>query len=78
MARKLAFDKPLFTVVILLLGFGLVMVYSASAVSAEAARPSTLTPFLKQLMAAILGLIAMVAAMQFDYRHLRRPSLGPA
>ena len=31
MAKKLAFDKLLFTTVVLLLTFGLVMVYSASA-----------------------------------------------
>ena len=31
MAKKLAFDKVLFTTVLVLVGFGLVMVYSASA-----------------------------------------------
>lgn len=73
MAKKLAFDKSLFTVVLLLLGLGLVMVYSSSVVSPEAARPAPLTPFLKQLVAAVLGLVAMVAAMHLDYRSLRRP-----
>jgi len=71
-AKKLAFDKSLFTAVLLLLGLGLVMVYSASVVSAEAKPPSPLTPFLKQLVAAVLGLMAMVAVMHIDYRKLRR------
>ena len=35
MAKKLAFDKVLFTTVVLLLVFGLVMVYSASAALAR-------------------------------------------
>jgi len=30
-AKKLAFDRVLFTVIVLLVGLGLVMVYSASA-----------------------------------------------
>ena len=32
MAKKLAFDRILFTVIVVLVGFGLTMVYSASAV----------------------------------------------
>jgi cell division protein FtsW len=75
MAKKLAFDKSLFTVVLLLLGLGLVMVYSASVVSPEAARAAPLTPFVKQLVAAVLGLAAMVAVMHVEYRQLRRPWL---
>ncbi len=35
MAKKLAFDKVLFTTVALLVSFGLVMVYSASAALAR-------------------------------------------
>jgi len=72
MAKKLAFDKLLFTTVVLLLIFGLVMVYSASAAVARD-KGVTLNPFLvKQGAAAALGLVAMAAAMHFDYRRLRR------
>ena len=38
MAKKLAFDRVLFTTVMLLVGLGLVMVYSASAALARGAR----------------------------------------
>jgi len=72
MAKKLAFDKLLFTTVVLLLIFGLVMVYSASAAVARD-KGVTFNPFLvKQAAAAALGLVAMAAAMHFDYRRLRR------
>ncbi|HEX7183989.1 MAG TPA: putative lipid II flippase FtsW [Thermoanaerobaculia bacterium] len=75
MAKKLAVDKLLFTTVALLLSFGLVMVYSASA---ALARDSSLglNPFLlKQGGAAGLGLVLMLCLMHFDYRALRRPAV---
>ena len=75
MAKKLAFDKVLFTVVVLLVGLGLAMVFSASAAIARDAG-HRLNPFLvKQAMAALLGGGAMVAAMHFDYRRLRHPAV---
>lgn len=75
MAKKLAFDKVLFTTVTLLLAFGLVMVYSASAALARA-QPLAFNPFLlKQGVAAGLGLVLMVWLMVLDYRNLRRPAV---
>lgn len=79
MAKKLAFDRVLFGVVALAVGFGLVMVYSASAplarsgsgVDAGGANPYVV----KQSLAALLGLVAMGIAMHVDYRHLRRPAV---
>ena len=60
MAKKLAFDKVLFTVVLVLLAGGLVMVYSASMASGAAAPASGgMHPFVKQLIAAVIGLVAM-------------------
>jgi cell division protein FtsW len=77
MAKKRASDKVLFTVVVLLVAGGLVMVYSASAVVArsEGEGGGLLgNPFLvKQGAAAALGLVAMLCAMHFDYRHLKLP-----
>ena len=74
MAKKLAFDKVLFTTVTLLLAFGLVMVYSASAALARQQQPLTFNPFLvKQAVAAGLGLVLMIWLMYVDYRLLRRP-----
>jgi cell division protein FtsW len=73
MAKKLAFDKVLFTTVVLLVIFGLVMVYSASAAVARD-KGVTVNPFLvKQGIAAALGLVAMGLVMHVDYRRLRRP-----
>ncbi len=73
MARKLVFDRGLFATVLLLTGLGLVMVYSASAVLVRESRLSYNPLFVKQSIAALLGLAAMMAAMHVDYRLLRRP-----
>ncbi|MCH9650578.1 MAG: putative lipid II flippase FtsW [Deltaproteobacteria bacterium] len=72
MAKKLAFDKMLFTSVVALASFGLVMVYSASAAIARDLDPA-INPFLvKQTLAAGVGLIFMATAMHIDYQILRR------
>jgi cell division protein FtsW len=73
MAKKLAFDKVLFTTVVLLMFFGLVMVYSASA---ALSRDHGLGHFLiKQSLAAGLGLLLMGWLMHVDYRRLREPAV---
>lgn len=69
MAKKLAFDRVLFTSVAVLVGLGLAMVYSASAIVAGG-RPEG--PLLKQAVAAGIGLVGMLAAMHVDYRRLNR------
>lgn len=75
MAKKRAVDKWLFTTVVLLLGLGLVMVYSASSAVARE-KGVAVNPFLaKQAAAAVLGLVLMLALMHFDYRRLRRPAV---
>lgn len=74
MARKLAFDKTLFGVGVGLTLFGLVMIYSASAVIAMERFGSAHHFLLKQAMAAVIGIGGMVAAMHVDYRRLlKRP-----
>lgn len=80
MAKKLAVDKVLFTTVVLLLSFGLVMVFSASAALARSSSSGGgdggWNPFLiKQAVAAGLGLVLMITLMHLDYRHLRRPAV---
>ena len=71
MARKLVYDRILFTTVVLLTGLGLVMVYSASAAMARA-RGGVVSPFLvKQAVAAAIGFVAMGIVMHIDYRRLR-------
>jgi cell division protein FtsW len=72
MAKKLAFDKVLFAAIVLLVGFGLVMVYSASAGIAR--ESAGMNPFLvKQAVAAAIGLGLMLGVMHLDYRLLRQP-----
>ena len=79
MAKKLAHDKTLFTVVVLLVALGLVMVYSASAAlagtGASAGGPGGNPFLLKQVVAAGIGFVALLSAMHFDYRRLKRPAV---
>jgi cell division protein FtsW len=70
MARKLAFDKTLFAAGIGLSLFGLVMIYSSSAVVAMERFGSAHYFLARQAVAWILGIAAMCVAMQIDYRRL--------
>jgi cell division protein FtsW len=73
MAKKLAYDRVLFIAVIVLVGLGLTMVYSASAVFArDLGNPVNLF-LVKQGLAAFVGVVALWVAMHVDYRHFRRP-----
>ncbi len=53
-----------------LLGFGLVMIYSASSYNAFEEFEDTAYYLKKQLVAVIVGLVAMIVAANFDYRRL--------
>jgi cell division protein FtsW len=76
MARKLAFDKTLFGVGVGLTFFGLVMIYSASAVIAQERFGSAHYFLLRQGLAAALGFGAMLLTMHLDYRRLlKRPAV---
>jgi len=74
-AKKLVFDKVMFTTVVLLVGLGLVMVYSASAVVGGQSALGFNRIFLKQVLAVGLGGLAMLAVMHVDYRKYRRASI---
>ena len=58
-------------IVSILVSVGLVMVYSASAVMAQAQGLAPHHFLLRQMSGAVLGLIGLVAAAQIDYRRLR-------
>jgi cell division protein FtsW len=75
MAKKLSADGILFAVTIGLVFFGLVMLYSASAVVADAAHRSSYFFLIKQASWAAIGLLAMSILMRVDYRRLQRPVL---
>ncbi len=73
MAKKLAFDRVLFTALALLVAFGLVMVFSASA---PLSRGKDWNPlFVRQCVAAGIGLLAMGLLMHLPYRHLREQTV---
>ena len=71
MAKKLYPDKWLFAATVGLALFGVVMVYSASAVMALRDNGSQYHYVIKQGIWTCIGFIAMLAAMQFDYNRLR-------
>jgi cell division protein FtsW len=72
-AKRVGVDKWLFGVVLLLVLFGLVMVFSASAVMAKAESGSPYHYVAKQAMFALLGMIALTVLMRVDYRHYNNP-----
>jgi cell division protein FtsW len=74
-ARKLSSDATFFAVTVALLGFGLVMVWSASSALAQEQHGNPHYFVIKQGLWALLGLMAMVAAMRLDYRKLRQPAV---
>jgi cell division protein FtsW len=75
MAKRVSVDPWLFTVTMLLVFIGLVMVFSASAVMARERFGSEYAFLSKQLIWAIAGLIAMVITMRVDYRRYKHPAL---
>src|SRR5216683_991879 len=74
MAKRVSADRWLFTVTLLLVFVGLVMVFSASAVMAKERYGSGYTFVLRQLAWAATGLLAMVIAMRVDYRRYKHPA----
>jgi cell division protein FtsW len=75
MARKLYPDRWLFAATIGLALFGLVMVYSASAITAQKENGSQYYYVIKQAMWTGIGLAAMFFTMHLDYRWLRNRRL---
>lgn len=75
MAKRVSVDRWLFTVTMLLVFLGLVMVFSASAVMARERFGSPYAFLSKQLIWAAAGLVAMIVAMRVDYRRYKHPGL---
>jgi len=75
MARQLQTDKVLFGTVVVLLLFGLVMVYSASAVIAQEQYHTSYYYLVRQGIYAFLGLGLMAIMMNVDYRLLSKPTV---
>jgi cell division protein FtsW len=75
MARKLASDRILFVALVALSLFGLVMIYSASAVSAAQTAGNPYRFLIKQVAALALGGVAAFWISRVDYRLFARPLL---
>ena len=75
MARQLQTDKVLFGTIVVLLLFGLVMVFSASAVTAQQRFGSSYYFLFRQGIWAAIGLCLMAFMMNFDYRRLAKPTV---
>jgi cell division protein FtsW len=75
MAKRISVDRWLFTVTMLLVFVGLVMVFSASAVMARERFGSEYAFLSKQLLWALAGLASMVVTMRIDYRRYKHPAL---
>lgn len=75
MAKKLRMDWFLFTIAATLALFGVVMVYSASAMIAlrETEGVSQFTYFYKQFGFTLIGLVCMFAISRVDYRTYQKP-----
>src|ERR671923_879039 len=72
MPQKLQADKWLFSATVGLALFGVVMVYSASAVIALQENHSQFLYVIKQGVWTLLGFIAMFITMQVDYQRWNR------
>ncbi len=75
MAKRVSVDGWLFTVTLLLVFVGLVMVFSASAVMAKDRYGSGYYFLLRQMVWAVSGIIALVVAMKVDYRRYKHPAV---
>lgn len=75
MPKRLAYDRTLFVITLVLVTFGLVMVFSASALMSAEQFRSPYSFLLRQGAGAVLGLIALVVLMRLDYRKLREPAV---
>jgi cell division protein FtsW len=73
MARKLASDRVLFVSLVALSLFGLVMIYSASAVSSAQSGGNPYRFLIKQLLALALGGAAAFLISRLDYKIFGKP-----
>jgi cell division protein FtsW len=75
MPRRLENDRWLFGVTLALCLLGSVMIYSASAVTADQQYGRSYIFLLRQAAWLLLGLLGMFALMRTDYRRLREPAV---
>jgi cell division protein FtsW len=74
-ARKLSTDLVLLGVTLALLGFGWIMVWSASSALAQERYGSPYYFLVKQVAWGVIGLVGMGIALRLDYKSLRSPAV---
>jgi cell division protein FtsW len=74
-AKKLQPDRILFLITLALVGFGVVMVFSSSAIVAKEKFGDPNYFSSKQLFSAALGLAVMFVVMKIDYHKYRSPAV---
>ena len=75
MAKRVGVDKWLFGTVLLLVLFGLVTLFSASAVMAQQSTGSPYGYVGRQAGWAVLGMLTLTGLMQVDYRRYNNPKV---
>src|ERR1051326_6291896 len=70
--KRFWLDRPLMLVTLVLMGVGLVMVFSASAMMSEARFGSAYLFFRKQLVWDVIGICTMLGLMRVDYHYWQR------
>jgi cell division protein FtsW len=73
--KRLETDRWLFGVTVVLCLLGAVMIFSASAVTAEKEYTHSYYFLIRQASWLVLGLLGMFALMRTDYRRLREPAV---
>jgi cell division protein FtsW len=77
MAKRLATDRVLLGVAVILFGAGLLMLWSASQPFSESgARVNGSAIMARQVFWALLGIAVMLASLRFDYQILRSRSIA--
>jgi cell division protein FtsW len=74
-ARRSETDRWLFGVTLMLCLLGAVMIFSASAVTAQQQFGHSYHFVLRQIMWLVVGLLGMFALMRMDYHKLREPAV---
>ena len=75
MNREIPYDRGLIMTVLALLGFGLIMVFSASTVVSAEVYGSQTSIFTRQLIFVVIGLVGLMVSMKIDYHFYERSNV---
>ena len=73
MNSRAPYDEGILLIVLVLVGFGLVMVGSASGLVSQELYGSNTHIFVRQLIAVLIGFVVLHCAMTLDYRRYEHP-----